>query len=96
MSSPSIVTLLLEGHKTPAITLNKVVFPAPLGPISPVIDPFLISKEAPSTAQKPPKYFSIFVTVIMLRCPYKETAQGMYLGLSYFNYLVWFNDTSSL
>jgi len=84
MSSPSIVTLPPEGPKTPAITLNNVVFPAPFGPIKPVIDPLLISKEAPSTAQNPPKYFSIFVTVIMRMCLYKETAQAIYLGLFLF------------
>jgi hypothetical protein len=43
------------GESTPAITLNKVVFPAPLGPIKPVIDPSSISKVEPSTARNPPK-----------------------------------------
>jgi hypothetical protein len=40
MSSPAIVTRPEVGGRTPAITLNSVVLPAPLGPISPVIDPF--------------------------------------------------------
>jgi len=50
ISSPFIKTLPDVGASTPAITLNKVVFPAPFGPISPVIDPDAISSEAPSTA----------------------------------------------
>ena len=29
-----------EGFKFPAIKLNKVVLPDPLGPITPVIEPF--------------------------------------------------------
>ena len=32
-----------EGLICPAIILNKVVFPAPFGPINPVMDPFFIS-----------------------------------------------------
>ena len=43
------------GSSTPAITLNRVVFPAPLGPIRPVIVPLSISRVAPSTAWNPPK-----------------------------------------
>ena len=35
-------TVPLEVFKLPAIKLNNVVFPEPLGPIIPVIDPFLI------------------------------------------------------
>ena len=42
--------------KFPAIRLNRVVFPEPLGPIIPVIDPFLTFKEQFETAARPPKY----------------------------------------
>ena len=39
-----------EGFKFPAIKLNKVVLPDPLGPITPVIEPFLIFNEQFETA----------------------------------------------
>ena len=45
------------GFRFPAIKLNKVVFPEPLGPIIPVIEPFLIFREQSLTAARPPKYF---------------------------------------
>ena len=51
------ITLPLEVFKLPAIKLNNVVFPEPLGPIIPVIEPFLIFKEQSDTAARPPKYF---------------------------------------
>ena len=41
------------------IRLKKVVLPAPLGPIRAVIEPWLTSIVAPSTAWMPPKLFSI-------------------------------------
>ena len=44
-------TLPWEDFKLPAIRLNKVVLPDPLGPIIPVIEPFLIFKEQFDTAQ---------------------------------------------
>ena len=51
----------------PAIKLNKVVLPEPLGPIIPVIDPFFIFKEQLDTAARPPKYLEIlFITKILL------------------------------
>ena len=65
MSSSPIVTVPEVGGSTPAITLNKVVFPAPLGPITPVIDPSSISIEDPSTARKPPKCRCRFLTLII-------------------------------
>src|SRR5690606_16197060 len=37
------------------MTLKSVDFPAPFGPINPVIDPSVISSDAPSTARMPPK-----------------------------------------
>ena len=53
---PEIIRFHLEGFKLPAIKLNKVVFPDPLGPIIPVIEPFLILSEHFETAANPPKY----------------------------------------
>ena len=43
--------------------LNTVVFPAPLGPISPKISPFFTSKDKFSTAWTPPKYIHRFCTL---------------------------------
>jgi hypothetical protein len=43
ISSPSMMTVPEVGGRTPAITLKSVVFPAPLGPISPVMEPVSIS-----------------------------------------------------
>jgi len=43
-------TVPLEVFKLPAIKLNNVVFPEPLGPIIPVIEPFLIFMEQLDTA----------------------------------------------
>ena len=48
--------------RSPAIRLNKVVFPDPLGPMIPVIDPSLIFKEQFETAANPPKYFDRLLT----------------------------------
>ena len=50
MSSPPSSTLPLVGLCKPAIALNSVVFPAPFGPIKPVMDPCSIVNETPSTA----------------------------------------------
>src|SRR5512139_1749265 len=38
--------------------LKVVVFPEPLGPMSPKISPCATSKETPFTAARPPKYFT--------------------------------------
>ena len=51
------ITVPLEDFKLPAIKLNKVVFPEPLGPMMPVKEPYLIFNEQLDTAAKPPKYF---------------------------------------
>ena len=53
-------TLPCEDFKFPAIKLNKVVFPEPLGPIIPVMDCFFIFKEHFETAANPPKFFVKF------------------------------------
>jgi len=57
MSSLLNKTVPLEVFKFPAIKLNKVVLPDPLGPITPVIEPFFIFMEQLDTAARPPKYF---------------------------------------
>ena len=49
-------TFPFEDFKFPAIKLNKVVLPEPLGPIIPVIDPCFICNEQSETAANPPKY----------------------------------------
>ena len=59
----------LEGSIVPQITLYYVVFPAPFGPIKPVIEPCSITSETLSTARMPPncllRFFisSIFKTI---------------------------------
>src|ERR1700734_2551560 len=47
---------------TPLIRLISVLFPAPFGPMSPLIWPRPIAKEAPSMAQTPPKLRATFST----------------------------------
>ena len=59
------MTLPAEHFRFPAIKLNKVVFPDPLGPIIPVIVPFLTLSEQSDTAANPPKYFDrLFISKI--------------------------------
>ena len=62
MSSLLNKTVPSEDLKFPAIKLNNVVFPDPLGPIMPVIEPFLIFKEHFETAAYPPKNLERFFT----------------------------------
>ena len=63
------MTLPIVGLIFPAIMLNNVVFPAPLGPMRPVIFPVSICMLALSTALMPPKFtetsfiFNIFLPV---------------------------------
>ena len=45
----------LVGASAPDTRLKSVVLPAPLGPISPVMVPGMISREQWSTARTPPK-----------------------------------------
>ena len=68
MSSLSKITFPDEDFKLPAIKLNSVVLPEPLGPIIPVILPFLIDIEQSETAAKPPKFFDKFLISKMLCC----------------------------
>src|ERR671914_1929747 len=46
-----------SARRKPVMTLNSVVLPAPLGPISDVIDARRTAKPAPSTAWMPPNHF---------------------------------------
>src|SRR5262245_55565755 len=55
MSRPSNAMRPASGRRKPLTTLNSVVLPAPLGPISAVTVPACTSKPAPSTARRPPK-----------------------------------------
>ena len=55
MSLPSSVTVPYMGVRLPVMALKKVDFPAPFGPINPVIDPLLIEIETSSTARNAPK-----------------------------------------
>ena len=67
MSSPWNKTLPVVGFKFPAIKLNKVVLPEPLGPITPVMEPLLIFNEQFDTAAKPPKYLESLFTCKIFR-----------------------------
>src|SRR6202034_2908048 len=52
---PSSSTSPSFGWVRPEQTLNVVVFPAPFGPMSPVIRPTGASRSTSSTATRPPK-----------------------------------------
>ena len=53
MSRPSSITVPACGAMAPATRLNRVVFPAPLGPMMPRMLPSCTSKETSSTAFSP-------------------------------------------
>ena len=71
------MTLPVVDLKFPAIKLNKVVFPEPLGPIMPVIVPFFTLSEQSETAANPPKYFD------------KLLISKMFLDIDYLFNLLW-------
>src|ERR1700740_2143909 len=54
-SSPPKTTAPLFGRSAPEMQLTSVVFPEPLGPISPKRSPLRISTLILSSATKPPK-----------------------------------------
>ena len=56
MFSSSKITFPPDDFKFPAIKLNKVVLPDPLGPMIPVIVPLFTLIEQSETAANPPKY----------------------------------------
>ena len=53
-SSPNRRTVPSAGRTTPLIALNVVVFPAPFGPMSPVMRPAGAARVWPATAVSPP------------------------------------------
>ena len=55
MRSPQKEIAPASGANDPAIMLNKVVLPAPFGPITAKISPGFTSRLTPSTASKPRK-----------------------------------------
>src|SRR2546428_11468025 len=55
ISRPSRRTIPAVGFCTPVMMLNKVLFPAPLAPISPTISPCSIANEISLKATRPPK-----------------------------------------
>src|ERR1700722_8977495 len=55
MSWPFMKMSPWSGRCSPVMTLNNVVFPAPLGPISPVTSPADAVSETPESAVTPPK-----------------------------------------
>src|SRR5438874_8229871 len=55
MSTPSIATVPDVGGSRPVTTLNRVVLPAPFGPINPVTRPSSADSDASSSAMLPPK-----------------------------------------
>src|ERR1700722_6667238 len=54
MSRPSRLTRPAGGFRGPETTLKRVVFPAPLGPIRPVIRPFGTSMLTSESTRLPP------------------------------------------
>lgn len=64
MSSPSKKIWPDVGAKAPATILNRVVLPAPLGPMRPVTDPASTSRLQLFTALIPPNNFETLLTVI--------------------------------
>ena len=58
-------TLPAEDFKFPAIKLNNVVLPEPLGPMMPVIVPFFTLSVHSDTAASPPKYFDKLLISIL-------------------------------
>src|SRR5262245_32744590 len=69
MSRPANSTRPIAGACRPVMTLNNVVLPAPLGPISPVTDRSSTLIVAPSTATRPPKRtVTSLISSRLMRC----------------------------
>src|SRR5258707_9917442 len=75
MSRPSSVTRPALGAWKPAMAANRVVLPAPLGPISPTISPAPTSSEARSTALRPPNDFESSRTSSMAGGLFEQTGE---------------------
>src|SRR5215471_2240391 len=65
MRSPRYRIAPASGTSAPAIRLNKVVLPAPLGPMSPVMVPASTVKLTPSTARRLPNALTSSATSSM-------------------------------
>jgi hypothetical protein len=65
MSEFSKQILPLSALSVPEIMLKRVVFPLPLGPMSPVMVFLFTSRETPSTATRPPKLLATFSSARM-------------------------------
>ena len=63
MSAPSNSTRPVLGVVNPAMIVNSVVLPAPLGPISPVMLPAGTPIDASATASNPPNRLLTLSTV---------------------------------
>src|SRR3954464_9608413 len=59
-SWPSNTMRPVVGKVSPARQLKKVDFPAPFGPIRPMISPSSMERSAPATARRLPKVFETF------------------------------------
>src|SRR5882724_2242518 len=77
MSCPAKATRPASGGWKPAMAANKVVFPAPLGPIRPTISPSRTSSDAWSTAFRPPNDFESSWTSSMARLPAEQADQAV-------------------
>src|SRR5712692_6846243 len=76
MRSPPRTMRPRVGRKSPEMTLSSVVFPAPLGPMSPCTSPGATWTAAPSSARTPPKLRSTSSTESSTRgLPHPPLAQ---------------------
>src|SRR5947209_20511775 len=57
------------GSVSPARQLKKVDFPAPFGPIRPMISPSSMERSAPATARRLPKVFETFSALSSMAAP---------------------------
>src|SRR6516225_660076 len=77
ISLPRSSTRPPEGRKAPVITLNRVVLPAPLGPMKPQISFSGTSKLTSRKAATPPKYLvSVFTSRIFTSSPEEPSQQS--------------------
>lgn len=75
-----VETIPLSKFSSPAIILNKVVFPQPFGPINAILSPVVASNANPSNIFLKPKLFQHY----------------LYLSLSFFHLFCFFNQKSSI
>src|SRR6516165_3854320 len=85
MRRPSKPIVPASGGKTPAIRLNRVVLPAPFGPMTANIDPCATLKVTLSTASKPRKRLltpaisssAVMNVAALLRCELRASARPL-------------------